>query len=149
MFMHLNDPFILSAFCYGKLEMYAFLRRKEVMKASSLLVSTTYKHFCLLYNIVKYLELFTKLWEYHFQNNTTSADIYNHIIFTDPFLDLSKPTFPCWSYCRQCKSTPSDQQSASFYRKQQKQVDCVDPVGISARKSCTQKFCFRLCLLCT
>lgn len=49
MFMYLNDP--LSAFCYGKLEMYAFLRRKDVVKVLLLLVS--YNYFCLLYNIVK------------------------------------------------------------------------------------------------
>lgn len=57
MFMYLNDP--LSAFCYGKLEMYAFLRRKEVMKVLLLLVS--FKYFYLLYNIVKIL--FKKTWK--------------------------------------------------------------------------------------
>ncbi len=57
--MYLNDP--LSAFCYGKLEMYAFLRRKEIIKVLLLLVS--YKYSCLLYNIVKIHSIIKKIMQ--------------------------------------------------------------------------------------
>lgn len=54
MFMYLNNPYVLSAFCFGKLEMYAFFRRKEAIKVLLLLVSAIFKYFCLLYNCCFY-----------------------------------------------------------------------------------------------